>query len=189
MDFLPQSFFYTLGIDTAIISFLAFGLYYYKHKDLHTAISFCLFNIFLYILIFFLVEANASWGIWIAIFWIIWMVRLRSDTFTKIDITYFMSALTLAIISALYVWEYRVIFVIGISILLMIIIFDIIVGNLFTIHRTKVTLDYIPDKILTDEEYTKKSIKKHLNINIIGYTIKDINYIKECVTCIIYYKV
>ncbi|NCQ81741.1 DUF4956 domain-containing protein [bacterium] len=63
-----QQFGILFAINLVAIALFSYGLYYRKHKDVNGCISYTLFNIFLFVIIFFLSELETTFSVGFAIF-------------------------------------------------------------------------------------------------------------------------
>ncbi len=182
-----QQFGILFAINLVAIALFSYGLYYRKHKDVNGCISYTLFNIFLFVIIFFLSELETTFSVGFAIFGLLWLVRLRSDTFSKIDISYFLWSLALAIIGWLAGDKYVVVAAADALIICCTWIID---SNLFFadwFQTTTLTLDHIPKTILSNKQKTCALLSQETNTSVVDYTVLDINNVKDSVHMIIKY--
>ncbi len=175
-------------IDLLFIFVFSYFLYYKQHKNYQSLVTYFLFNIFIFLIIYFLSNENINLSIWFAIFWLVGMIRLRSDTIDKIEIVYFIWSLTMAIVNSLITWD----IVWQILLNLVICILTFIVDNKFISNKVfkqlDITLDYIPKKILTDKNYTLQELADYLNIDLVDFEVQKIDNIRDSVKITIVYK-
>jgi len=159
---------------------LAYGIYYRRYNDKEGVTSYMLFNVFVFAVItaLFNTSDNISLGLGFGMFAILSLITLRSEQLTKTEITYFFGSLSLAIINA-----------IGLpSIFLLVLCNTIIVAGAWLIdnpnilkgvYTMKVVLDHIPEGILKNPEKMRDILSKKFGINVVSYSVDNINYIKD----------
>ncbi len=185
-DFLP--FFKILAINLVSIFIFAYFLYYKQHKDYQWFMTYFLFNIFIFLIIYFLWHEDINMTVGFAIFGLVGIVRLRSDTMSKTDIIYFLGALTIAIINALNTWW--LIFLIFINILILALTFfaDNQFGKKYKYKKMQVILDQIPTTLFTDTKKTTDLLSTQFGIKVLDYEVGFINNIKDSVDMTITWK-
>ncbi len=167
-------------VNIVSVTILAYSIYYKRYNDKEGVTSYMMFNIFVFAVItaLFNTSDNMSLGLGFGMFAILSLITLRSAPMRKTEITYFFGSLSLAIINA-----------IGLeSMLLLLICNAIIVAGAWIIdnprilkgiYTMKVVLDHIPEGILENSEDTKKKFSKQFGIDVISYSVGNINYVKD----------
>ena len=179
-------FFQSLTINLVSIFIFAYFLYYKNHKDYQWFVTYFLFNLFIFTIIYFLWNESINMTVGFAIFGLVWIVRLRSDTMSKTDIVYFLGSLTLAIINS--IWSIRL-FQIIVNILILWITFLLEkTNNKNTFKKLEITLDQIPKQIFTNKKKTTDLLSEQLDIEVLDYQVNNINQIKDSIDMTIIWK-
>lgn len=87
------------GLNLFVISIFAWAIYYRRHHDHQMLFLLLGFNLFLFPI--FLLSTSLSAGFGFTIFALLALVRLRSETFSKSEMTYMVGAVALTFINAL----------------------------------------------------------------------------------------
>ena len=159
---------------------LAYGIYYRRYNDKEGVTSYMLFNVFVFAVItaLFNTSDNMSLGLGFGMFAILSLITLRSEPMKKTEITYFFGSLSLAIINA-----------IGLPSIFLLILCNVIIvvgawiidnpNILKGVYTMKVVLDHIPEGILENPEKMRGKFSKKFGINVISYSVGNINYVKD----------
>lgn len=91
----------SIGLDLAILILLAFVFYYRRHHQREFAVAISIMNIVLFALAGALASYTLSLGVGFALFSVISIMRLRSDTAGWIEMTYLLIALATGLIVGL----------------------------------------------------------------------------------------
>ncbi len=192
--FASQSQFVILGcyflVDITAITFLCYGIFYKRYFDRDAVTANMLFNLFIFIVIVVLFTLNVGgidMGFGFGLFAVLSLVDLRSETFRKTDVTYFFGSLSIALINALALPNFSLIFLLNVLIILGTWIIDnprLLAG--FASMRT--TLDHIPEGIIDDIEGTAKVLSEKFGVSVISYSVKEINFVNDTVKVRIIYK-
>ena len=91
----------SIGLDLAILILLAFVFYYRRHHQREFAVAISIMNIVLFALAGALASYTLSLGVGFALFSVISIMRLRSDTAGWIEMTYLLIALATGLIIGL----------------------------------------------------------------------------------------
>ena len=188
----PESFDYTsllirFGTDVAAMAALTFGLYYrrYHGKELVTAAA--LFNIFVFAVLVILSLVNFNVATGFGLFAILALFTLRSEPISKTEITYFFGSIAIAVITAIQQTPLP---------LVMLIIALTLTGAycfdhprlLASVTSTKVTLDKVPDHVLSDPEQLRQELSQRLGVEILSYRVTSVDYITDMVRANVHYR-
>lgn len=159
---------------------LAYGIYYRRYNDKEGVTSYMLFNIFVFAVItaLFNTSDNMSLGLGFGMFAILSLITLRSEQMKKTEITYFFGSLSLAIINAIGIPSIPLLILCNIIIVVGAWIIDnpnILKG----VYAMKVVLDHVPEGILKNPENMRDTFSKKFGINVISYSVDNINYVKD----------
>lgn len=187
-DLLGQ-FLLLFGLNLATVFVLVAMVYYKRYHDKKGFVAFMLFNIFLFTVVFFLIRNDAVVSLGFAIFGILSLIRLRSNTYTKIEITYYFLAMSIAVLNGMVVTEHIPV-MIAVNVLLLGCVYVFDHPALFShSHQTILyKLDSIPPGILHNPEQTKESLSTILSTTVTDYEIIEIDAIKDSVQLHITYQ-
>ncbi len=176
-------------INLASLFVLTYFLFYKRHHDKQGFVTYTLFGIFLFTVVFFLIRNDAVISLGFAIFGILSLIRLRSDTFSKIEITYFFAAMSLSLINGM-VADGHLMILIAINIVLLFLTYVFDNPVIFSHAESKVLykLDAIPATLFNEPETTKEHLSTLLNVEVTDYTIVEIDSIKDSTHMRITYK-
>lgn len=169
---------FAINFTTAFI--IIYCIYYTRHHDKQTFVTYMLFNIFLFTVVFFLIRNDAVISLWFAIFGILSLLRLRSETFSRTEITYFFVSMSIALLNGM-AWIEYIIVMITVNALLVWAVYLFDHPKLFDHPQQKILykLDSIPANLFADKEETKWMLSALLNITITDYQVIEVNSIKD----------
>jgi hypothetical protein len=170
------------------VAILCYVIYYQRYHDKQAATSYILFNIFLFtvITILFSMEEGISVGLGFGLFAILSIIRLRSETFEKKEITYFFGILSLAIINAVGIDNFWFLAMCNALIVISAWIVDhprIIRGA----DQTDIVLDHIPEGIFDNHEDINQILNDKFGLDVISFDVKKIDYVRDMVTLRVQY--
>src|SRR5699024_4363447 len=127
-----------------------------------------LFNIFVYAVLTILSSVDFSLAAGFGLFAILALFTLRSETFTKVEITYFFGSIAIAVICSIQATDHF---------LVLLTVSAVLVGAycldhpklLRSVASTKVTLDRIDENLLADNEQTMTMLTQLLNVEVMRY--------------------
>ena len=168
------------AINLASIFLVVYFLYYKRHHDKQGFITYILFNIFLFTVVFFLIRNDAVISLGFAIFGILSLIRLRSETFSKKEVTYFFISMSIALLNGMVGPEY-IIIMIGVNAILIfaVYIFDHPMMFMHPQQRIKYKLDSVPNTLFTEKEETKRLLSKTLSVEVTDYEVIEVDSIKD----------
>lgn len=177
------------AVNFAAIFILAYFLYYKRYHDKKSFTTYILFNIFLFTVVFFLIRNSAVVSLWFAMFGILSLIRLRSDTFTKVEITYFFISMSIALLNAM-VWSEHMMIMIWVNSVLIFMVYIIDHPVLFqhSLERIQYTLDSVPATLLSQPDETKTHLSKILKVEVTAYEVIEINSIKDSSELLVTYR-
>ena len=175
------------GINIAAMLILIFGFYYrrYRDKELVTAAS--MFNIFVFGVLTILSTVEFSVAAGFGLFAILALFTLRSETISKIEITYFFGSIAIAVICS--VQGTTVPFVSAVTI-------GVVLGAWLLDHPlilrssdgVKITLDKIDHDALSDPARMRADLSKRLGVDVMSYQIVALDYINDMARIDVFYR-
>ena len=169
-------FMLNLGAMTALI----FLLYYPRYKHKETAISAALFNIFAFAVLTVLSTVKFSIAAGFGLFAILALFTLRSEHINKSDIAYFFGSISIAVITSIVGTSLTFVLVMILIVLISVFIIDH-PRILRSVGQMKITLDHIPQSLLSQPELLKDELSKRLGVEILSYRIRSICYVSEVI--------
>ena len=117
------------------------------------------------------------------------MIRLRSDTFTKIEITYFFISMSIALLNGM-VGSEHIVLMIGINIVLLFLVWILDNPNLFQNPQERIMykLDSVPRSLLSNTEDTLEILSKAVHAEVTDYEIIEVDAVRDSTKLRITYK-
>jgi hypothetical protein len=166
--------FLRLGLDTAAIAALAYGIYLPRHRSMDLVVVYALFNLGLFLAIVVITRGDVTLGIGLGLFAVLSMIRLRSETFSNRELAYFFVALVLALVTAIDLGSLPLAGVLSAVALLAAWVVDhprLSVPS----RRLEVTLD----RVVADREELKRQLEERLRASVIVVTVIELDYVRE----------
>jgi hypothetical protein len=194
MDYILQLAPYTtilgyLLLNVVTILIFSWGIYFKRYYDREGVVTYVLFNLFVFAVVtaFLQVKEGMNIGFGFGLFAVLSLITLRSEALTRTNITFFFGSLTIALINALSLDD--VVLVVALNIMILIAAWTIDHPRLLRgIQNMKVVLDHIPKDILVTSPETLISLSETLGVEVITYTVLNINQVKDTVKLEIAYK-
>jgi hypothetical protein len=178
-----------LLLDVIAILVFSWGIYFRRYYDREGVVTYVLFNLFVFavVIAFLQVKEGMNIGFGFGLFAVLSLITLRSEALTRTNITFFFGSLTIALINALSLDD--VVLVVALNIMILIASWAIDHPRLLRgIQNMKVVLDHIPKDILVTSPETLISLSETLGVEVITYTVLNINQVKDTVKLEIAYK-
>ncbi len=173
-------FLFDFSLNLVSIMILCYAIYYKRYHDKQAATSYMLFNVFVFTVIYVLFSSGESLSMWLGfgLFAILSIITLRSETLSKREITYFFGTLSIALINSICVQDHLFLVMCNVVILLWAYVIDhpsILRG----IYSMNITLDHIPEEILSNPISVTKSLSDQFHVEIISYSISMVDYVRD----------
>ena len=166
------------AIDVTAMGLLIFGMYYRRYRDKELVTAAALFNVFVFAVMTVLSSgtfgANAGFGL----FAILALLKLRSESITKIEITYFFGSMAISVICSVHGTPLEVVVAVTGLVLLGAYIVDHPL-ILRSVHSIKVTLDKIDTHLLSDPAAMNRALAERLNVDVLSYQIVFLDYVND----------
>lgn len=175
------------AIDVVAMVSLVFGMYYRRYRDKELATAASMFNIFAFAVLTILSSVEFSIAAGFGLFAILALFSLRSETISKIEISYFFGSIGLAVICS----------VMGTSLTLVATIATFVIVAAWIIDHprmlrssssAKLTLDRIEPQILSDYEGMRSELSGRLGVEVMTFQILEVNYVNDLVRLNVFYR-
>lgn len=175
------------AIDVVAMVSLVFGMYYRRYRDKELATAASMFNIFAFAVLTILSSVEFSIAAGFGLFAILALFSLRSETISKVEISYFFGSIGLAVICS----------VMGTSLTLVATIATFVIVAAWIIDHprmlrssssAKLTLDRIEPQILSDYEGMRRELSGRLGVEVMTFQILEVNYVNDLVRLNVFYR-
>jgi ABC-type antimicrobial peptide transport system permease subunit len=166
------------AINTGAVLIMLFGLYYRRYRDKELVTTAAMFNIFAFCVLTILSNVNFSVSAGFGLFAILALFSLRSEQISKIEITYFFGAISLAVICAVQGTTLPFVVFIATMILLGAYVFDHPL-LLRSAAGVKITLDKIDAHSLSNPAMMRADLSSRLGVEVVSYNILALDYIND----------
>lgn len=175
---LMADLFARFGIDVTAMALLIFGMYYRRYHDKELVTAAALFNIFVFAVM--TVLSNVQFGVsaGFGLFAILALLKLRSESITKIEITYFFGSMAISVICSIHGTSLELVVAIAGMILLGAFVVDHPL-ILRSVHSIKVTLDKIDARLLSDPAFVNLDLAERLGVEVLSYQIVYLDYVND----------
>lgn len=175
-DYLDLVVRFLLNIVSMII--LLFAIYYPRYSHKETAISAALFNIFAFAVLSVLSSVEFSITAGFGLFAILALFTLRSEQINKSDIAYFFGSISVAVITSIQGTHLGFVLLMLVIILLAVYVIDH-PRILRRASQMRLSLDYIPENIVSNPEGLKEELSQKLGARVISVRVLNIDYVTE----------
>lgn len=180
-----------LGIRFTLNAFavitLMFGLFYRRYRDKELATTAAMFNIFAFAVLTILSSVEFSIAAGFGLFAILALFSLRSETISKIEISYFFGSIAIAVICS----------VLGTGLILvgLIVCFVLIAAWLLdhpsilqSAASAKLTLDRIEAHVLADPTQMRVDLSERLGVEVMNFQVIELNYVNDLARLNVFYR-
>jgi hypothetical protein len=166
-----------LVIDVAAVAIFALALYLRRHRRRDLFLSYTFFNVGLFVVLAVVTAHSLSAAVGFGIFGILSIVRLRSEPFTNLELSYLFIALVLGLVNGIGKIDRPFALLLNAVILLTVFLVDHPRLNAPMQFRT-LTLD----SVYADSAALRGDLERRLGVEIAELTITEIDYVRE-ITC------
>jgi hypothetical protein len=174
-------------INTAAMVCLVFGLFYRRYHDKELATTAAMFNVFAFAVLTILSSVEFSIAAGFGLFAILALFSLRSETISKIEISYFFGSIAIAVICSVLGT--------GLGLVALIVVFVIVAAWLLdhpailqSADSAKLTLDRIDAHMLADPERMRADLSDRLGVDVMGFQVIDVNYVNDLARLNVFYR-
>ena len=182
LELLPR-----LAIDVVGVGLLVLVLYYPRHHDKELVTTATMFNFAVFAVLTILAEVEFGLAAGFGLFAVLALFRLRSEQFSKVDMSYFFGAVAIGVICSI---QGTTLAVVAATVVL------VLVGAwaldhprvLHSITGIKITLDRIDPYVLSDTGRMRTELGKQLGVDVVYYEIKSLDYVRDMAAINVYYR-
>jgi uncharacterized protein DUF4956 len=168
-----------LGMDVAAVFLFAYAIYYRRHhrRDLLTAYT--VFNVGLFVVVAVITVRPVGAAVGFGLFALLSIIRLRSDTFTNLEITYFFVALVIGLVNGLPVGHLDIVG--GLDSVVLATVFLVDHPRLLSADSQRAfrTEQVVLDTIHPDEGALRADLERRLGVEIHSLTVCQIDYVRD----------
>jgi hypothetical protein len=175
------------GIDIASMMILLFGLYYRRYSDKELATTAAMFNIFAFSVLTILSSVQFSVAAGFGLFAILALFSLRSEPFSKIEITYFFGSISIAVICSVQ----------GTTLPFVGLIIGMVLFGAYCLDHprflksadgVKITLDKIDSYALSNPKVMRRELSVRLGVEVMWYQIRELDYINDLARVSVFFR-
>lgn len=174
-------------INLLAMTVLMFGLYYRRYRDKELVTAAALFNIFAFGVLAILTSVEFSVAAGFGLFAILALFTLRSEQISKIEITYFFGAVSLAVICSLKGTSLAFTAVVAVLVLVGAWVFDH-PRVLRSVDGVKVTLDKIDPEAVRDPARMRSDLSARLGVEVTAYQITALDFVTDMARISVFYR-
>ena len=174
-------------INTTAMASLIFGLFYRRYHDKELATTAAMFNVFAFAVLTILSSVEFSIAAGFGLFAILALFSLRSETISKIEISYFFGSIAIAVICSVLGT--------GLGLVASIVVFVILAAWLLdhpailqSADSAKLTLDRIDTHMLADPDRMRADLSDRLGVEVMGFQVIDVNYVNDLARLNVFYR-
>ncbi|HEY6528074.1 MAG TPA: DUF4956 domain-containing protein [Cellvibrionaceae bacterium] len=174
-------------LDLAVALCITLGIYYRRYGDKELVVAATLFNVFIFSVLSILSGIEFSVSAGFGLFAILALFTLRSEQISKIEITYFFGAVSIAVIFALDGVSITTATVTALTVLISVFLLDH-PKVLPPVNTLRITLDKIDSYALSDPERMCRDLSDRLSVPVLSYQIKTLDFINDLAIVHVNYK-
>lgn len=174
-DFLAR-----FGLNLASMVVLLFCFYYPRYRHKETTIAAALINVFAFAVLSVLSSVQFSVAAGFGLFAILALFTLRSEPIDKSDIAYFFGSISIAVITSVAGTDISFVVLMLAVVLLAVYLIDH-PRILRTASQMRVTLDYIPDNLVSDPESLHDELSQRLGVRVVAVRVRSVCYVTDVV--------
>ena len=166
---------------------LMFGMFYRRYRDKELATTAAMFNTFAFAVLTVLSSGEFSIAAGFGLFAILALFSLRSETISKIEISYFFGSIAIAVICSVLGT--------GLGLVALIVTFVLIAAWLLdhpsilqTADSAKLTLDRIEAHVLADPIQMRADLSKRLGVEVMNFQVIELNYVNDLARLNVFYR-
>jgi hypothetical protein len=175
------------ALNTFAMLILVFGMFYRRYRDKELATTASMFNVFAFAVLTILSSVEFSIAAGFGLFAILALFSLRSETISKIEISYFFGAIAVAVICSVQGT--------GFGFVVVIVVFVLVAAWLLDHPRilksaksTKITLDRITEHALSDHEKMRVELSERLGVDVMTFQMVELNYVNDLARVNVFYR-
>jgi hypothetical protein len=166
------------GLNLLVVLLIMQGLYYRRYGDKELVVAATLFNVFIFSVLSILSGIEFSVSAGFGLFAILALFTLRSEQISKVEITYFFGAVSVAVIFAL-----KGVPLVTASCTAFIVLISVFLLDhprvLPPVNTLRITLDRIDMHLLSQPQRMCKDLSAQLSVQVLSYQIKTLDFIND----------
>lgn len=166
---------------------LMFGMYYRRYGDKELATTAAMFNTSAFAVLTILSNVEFSIAAGFGLFAILALFSLRSETISKVEISYFFGAIAIAVICS----------VLGTGLIFVAMIVGFVLTAAWLLDHpkllqssdsAKLTLDRIEAHVLADPIQMRADLSKRLGVEVMNFQVIELNYVNDLARLNVFYR-
>jgi hypothetical protein len=137
-------------------------------------VIFTTFNVALFCVLTIITERHIGPAVGFGLFALLSIVRLRSEPFSNQELSYFFSALALALINGVRIQDRWVSVLLDVTVLLTLFLVDHP-----SIHRRTARTQITLESVLTEPIALRAEVERRLGVEVVELTVVEIDYVRE----------
>lgn len=166
---------------------LMFGMFYRRYRNKELATTAGMFNIFAFSVLTILSSVEFSIAAGFGLFAILALFSLRSETISKVEISYFFGSIAIAVICSVLGT--------GLGLVALIVVFVLTAAWLLDHPRilqsadsAKLTLDRIEAHVLADPAKMRRDLSERLGVEVMNFEVIELNYVNDLARLNVFYR-
>jgi hypothetical protein len=175
------------AINATAMLCLMFGMFYRRYRDKELTTTAAMFNIFAFAVLTILSSVEFSIAAGFGLFAILALFSLRSETISKIEISYFFGSIAIAVICSVLGT--------GLGFVTLIVVFVLISAWLLdhpnimqSADSAKLTLDRIEAHMLADPIKMRADLSERLGVEVMNFQVIELNYVNDLARLNVFYR-
>lgn len=166
---------------------LIFAIFYRRYRDKELATTAALFNVFSFAVLTILSSVDFGLAAGFGLFAVLALFTLRSEPLSKTEMSYFFGSIAVAVICSI---EGTTPALVG-TMILFVLAGAYILDHpriLKSVSGAKISLDRIPDDLLSDPDATRRQLSAQLGVEVLSYQVMQMDYITEMARLNVFYR-
>ncbi|PXW72837.1 uncharacterized protein DUF4956 [Loktanella sp. PT4BL] len=166
---------------------LMFGMFYRRYRNKELATTAGMFNIFAFSVLTILSSVAFSIAAGFGLFAILALFSLRSETISKVEISYFFGSIAIAVICSVLGT--------GLGLVALIVVFVLTAAWLLDHPRilqsadsARLTLDRIEAHVLADPVKMRHDLSERLGVEVMNFEVIELNYVNDLARLNVFYR-
>lgn len=174
-------------INAAAMLCLMFGMFYRRYRNKELATTAGMFNVFAFSVLTILSSVAFSIAAGFGLFAILALFSLRSETISKVEISYFFGSIAIAVICSVLGT--------GLGLVALIVVFVLTAAWLLDHPRilqsadsARLTLDRIEAHVLADPVKMRHDLSERLGVEVMNFEVIELNYVNDLARLNVFYR-
>jgi hypothetical protein len=173
-----------LAVDVAAIFFLAYVLYFRRHRRADLLLGYVSLNIGIFVAMSLLGKVRVDIALGFGLFAILSIIRLRSTSVTQQEVAYYFIALVMGLVNGLDIDDRRLVVVVnGLLIVTMAIV------DSKPLRERARRMDVHLDVVHSDDAALVADLERRLGGRVVRHEVNDIDYVRQTMVVDVRYRV